>query len=105
MGYTTETPFGSYTPQPLDTSDIELPRELEALREQVAEQVHDIWAEGRMRDGWTWGPVRDDAEQHNPTLIPYEDLSNSEREYDRNTAEGTLKMLLKLGWKITPPEQ
>ena len=92
-----------YTPQPLDTSDVVLPPELEPLREQIAEQVHDIWAAGRIKEGWTYGPQRDDAAKHNPTLVSYDELSDSEREYDRATAEGTLKMLLKLGWQIIPP--
>jgi len=98
-----ETPFGEYDPKPLDTSDVVLPPEMALLREQIAEQVHDIWAQGRVKEGWTYGSARDDVQKHNPTLIPYDRLSESEQEYDRNTAEGTLKLLVKLGWTVTPP--
>lgn len=103
MSLSTETPFGTYTPKQLDTSCVELPCELAELRELIAEQVHDTWAIGRLEQGWTYGPKRDDDLKQNPTLVPYGDLSEDEKAYDRNTAEGTLKMLVQLGWTITPP--
>jgi hypothetical protein len=65
--------------------------------------VHDIWAAGRIAQGWTYGPERNDELKQNPTLVPYADLSDEEREHDRATAEGTLKMLVQMGWTLTPP--
>ena len=89
-----------YTPHPIDTSDVELSEELRQLTEQLARNVHDIWAQGRIRDGWTLGPKRDDTLKHHPCLVDYNDLPDSEKEYDRNTAMETLKTILKLGWKV-----
>ena len=89
-----------YTPQPIDTSDVELSEELQLLTEQLACNVHDIWAAGRINDGWTYGPERNDALKHHPCLVDYNDLPESEKEYDRNTAMETLKTILKLGWGI-----
>ena len=89
-----------YIPSPIDTSDIELTDDLKQLVEELARNVHDIWATGRLNDGWTYGPERNDALKQHPCLIDYSELPESEKEYDRNTAMETLKMILKLGWKI-----
>lgn len=90
-----------YTPKPIDTSKIALPEELVELTEKIAENVHDVWAEGRIKQGWTYGEVRDDEKKHNPCLVPYRELPESEKEYDRNTAFETVKLILSLGFKIT----
>lgn len=89
-----------YIPSPIDTSDIELTDDLKQLVEELARNVHDIWATGRLNDGWTYGPERNDILKQHPCLIDYSELPESEKEYDRNTAMETLKMILKLGWKI-----
>ena len=90
-----------YTPQPLDTSDVVLPEELNALVEQIAKNVHEVWAESRLSEGWKYGPERNDALREHPCLVPYEELPEVEKEYDRNTAFGTLRLITKLGFKIT----
>ena len=89
-----------YIPSPIDTSDIELTDDLKQLVEELARNVHDIWATGRLNEGWTYGPERNDILKKHPCLIDYSELPESEKEYDRNTATETLKMILKLGWKI-----
>ena len=89
-----------YIPHPIDTSDIQLPEELNPLLEEMAKNVHEIWAQERMNQGWTYGEKRDDALKHHPCLVPYEDLSEEEKRYDRNTSVETLKLILKLGFNI-----
>ena len=90
-----------YVPQPLDTSDIRLPGDLDELVEQMARNVHEVWAQNRIEEGWTYGEERcDDTKQH-PCLVPYEMLPEIEKDYDRDTALGTLKLIIKLGFKIT----
>ena len=89
-----------YKPNPVDTSGVELPKELLELTEKIAENVHDNWAAGRIADGWTYGEVRDDKLKTTPCLVPYDELSESEKEYDRNTAIQTLKLIAALGYKI-----
>lgn len=90
----------TYTPTPINTSDIELSGELQQLTEQMARNVHDIWALGRIKDGWTYGPERNDVLKKHPCLVDYDELPESEKEYDRNTAIETLKLIHKLGWII-----
>lgn len=90
----------NYIPQPIDTSDVKLPKELETLVEQMAKNVHEVWAQTRIAQGWTYGAERNDALKHHPCLVPYEELPESEKEYDRNTSVETLKLILKLGFEI-----
>lgn len=90
----------NYTPKPIDTSDIQLPEELNPLLEAMAKNVHEIWAKERIAQGWTYGAKRDDTLKHHPCLVPYEDLPEEEKVYDRNTSVETLKLIFKLGFKI-----
>jgi len=89
-----------YIPQPMDTSDIQLPATLEPLVEQMAKNVHEVWSETRIRQGWSYGVELNDALKQHPCLVPYEELPEEEKEYDRNTSVGTLKLILKLGFEI-----
>lgn len=89
-----------YTPNPIDTSDIVLSDELLELTEKIAENVHEVWSEGRMKEGWVFGEVRNDAKKETPCLVPYDELPESEKEYDRRTALGTIKLIMKLGYDI-----
>ncbi|WP_308265855.1 RyR domain-containing protein [Prevotella sp.] len=90
-----------YKPKPIDTKDIVLPTELNNLIEEMSKNVHEVWAETRISQGWTYGEERNDAEKKHPCLVPYEELSEEEKEYDRNTSIETIKLILKLGFKIT----
>ena len=94
----------NYTPRPIDTTDIRLPDELVPLLEKIAHNVHEVWAQNRLQDGWRYGEERDDDTKEHPCLVPYEELPESEKDYDRATAEETLKLILKLGFRILPPE-
>ena len=91
----------TYTPQPIDITGVELPEDLEQLVEEMSKNVHDVWAETRIQQGWTYGELRNDELKTHPCLVPYEDLPEEEKEYDRNTSIGTLKLILKLGFKIS----
>ena len=90
----------TYIPKPIDTSEISLTPELQELTEEMARNVHEVWSQTRMNDGWTYGPERNDAQKKHPCLVPYDELPESEKEYDRNTSQETLKLILKLGFEI-----
>lgn len=89
-----------YVPSPVPTEGVEIPAELIELTEVMAKNVHEVWAEARMAEGWTYGPQRNDDLKTHPGLVPYEELPEGEREYDRNTAIGTLKLIRALGYDI-----
>ena len=91
----------NYLPQPMDTSDVVLPDQLNDLVEQMAKNVHEVWAKSRMEQGWTYGAERNDALKHHPCLVAYEDLPEVEKAYDRDTALETLKLITKLGFKLS----
>jgi len=90
-----------YDPKPIDTMDVSLPEELLALTEKIAENVHDVWAVGRISEGWVYGPEKDNEKKTTPALVPYGELPESEKDYDRNTALETLKLIVKLGYCIS----
>ena len=90
----------NYTPTPVDTSNIQLPEELMALAEAISKNVHEVWAQNRIKEGWTYGPVRDDEKRQTPCLVPYDQLPEEEKAYDRNTAFGTLKFIVSQGFEI-----
>lgn len=90
-----------YVPQPIDTGGVELPDSLTELTEQIARNVHDVWAAGRIAEGWTYGERRDNTLKKHPGLVPYDELTESEKEYDRHTAMETLKLIRKLGFEIS----
>ena len=80
-----------------------LSAEVEQLTELLSRNAHEVWARQRLAEGWRYGPRRDDDRKEHPGLVPYEQLSESERVFDRNTAMETIRVILALGFRITPP--
>ncbi|MBT7611394.1 MAG: DUF4071 domain-containing protein [Bacteriovoracaceae bacterium] len=93
----------SYKPKPIDTGHVKLSEDMIELTEYLSKNTHEIWAKSREREGWTHGEVRDDNKKEHPCLVPYDVLSNLEKNYDRNTALGTIKLILSLGYNIELP--
>jgi hypothetical protein len=92
-----------YEPKPVDTTAVQLPESLQGLTERLAENTHDVWARRKLADGWTHGPTVDAATKHHPDLVPYDQLPEDKKEYDRDSALETLKLILALGYGIVPP--
>ena len=90
----------TYTPKPVNVDNVVIPAELEELREAIAENIHEVWAAGRIKEGWTYGPERDDKLKKHPDLIPYAELTDGEKQYDRETAMNTIKLVIKLGYNL-----
>lgn len=94
----------NYNPIPIDTSEITLSKDILDLCEKLAENTHDVWAKGRLDQGWKYGEKRNDELKETPCMVPYSELPESEKNYDRNTAIETLKLVIKLGYKIEKSE-
>lgn len=104
INLTGDSTMKNYVPHPIDTEKVELPESLLELTEKIAENVHENWSAGRMSEGWTYGETRDDEKKTNPCLVPYSELTDSEKEYDRTTAIQTLKLIVALGYEIKKRE-
>lgn len=91
----------TYTPKPIDTSNIVVSEEIKSLSEALARNTHENWAKSRIEQGWVWGETRDDKRKEHPCLVPYDDLPEQEKDYDRNTSMETIKVILSLGYKIS----
>ena len=89
-----------WQPQPIDTTGIKLPESVEQVREILSRQAHDVWGAKRIADRWTYGDKRDDDAKTHPNLVPYEELDEGDKSYDRELIDGTIRLLLKLGFRI-----
>ncbi|SHH19819.1 RyR domain-containing protein [Clostridium grantii] len=95
----------TYKPKTIDTSKIQLSKELKELQEILSRNAHEVWAETRIKDGWVYGEKRNDEIKQHPCLVPYDQLPESEKEYDRVLAMNTLKLITKLGYEIRKVEK
>lgn len=89
-----------YNPKPMDTSKVNLPKDILQLQENLAENIHETWAFQRFSQGWSYGPKRNDEKKEHPNLIPYYNLSEQDKDYDRKTAMETLKIIYTMGYVI-----
>jgi RyR domain-containing protein len=78
LGLTTAEQAAANTP----AAD-EIASSMEAHMERLAEAEHDGWMAQRAKDGWRYGSPRDDARKLHPSMVPYRDLPDSEKEKDR----------------------
>ena len=80
-----------------------LKREIDARHRFIlcdGPNAHEVWAAGRIKEGWTYGPERNDKLKKHPDLIPYSELPEGEKQYDRETAMNTIKLVIKLGYDL-----
>lgn len=89
-----------YNPKPINTDDVILSEDIINLTELLAKNAHDVWAAGRIAEGWVYGKERNDIKKETPCMVPYEELTDEEKAYDRNAALETLKLIKKLGYQI-----
>lgn len=89
-----------YMPHPINVCDMGLDEDLVELTEALAEDAHEVWASAKKAEGWTHGPARDDRDLQHPDLVPYSELPEREKQYDRDSATHTLRLVKKLGFNI-----
>jgi len=79
---------------------VSLNEEFRQVIELLARNAHENWARQRLADGWRYGPERHDGRKEHPDLVPYDELPEAEKEYDRTTAIETLKTIIALGYRV-----
>jgi len=47
------------------------------------EATHESWREQKVKDGWTYGAVKDPENKRHPCITPFEDLPGSVQAKDR----------------------
>jgi|GEM_PF-1061341 len=94
----------SYRPKPLNVSHVILSPELRDLAEDIAKNTHELWSEARLKEGWVWGTERRDDKKETPCLVDYDQLPESEKEFDRITSTGAIKYIVAKGFNILPPK-
>ena len=96
-------PAATYRPTPIDTTAVRLPEEVVRVTEELSHNAHEVWASGRLAEGWRYGPRRDEVAKLHPSLVPYDELPEAEKSYDRAPVVETLKVLCALGFRILGP--
>ena len=90
----------TYVPETIDTSRVTLSSDLEELVERLAQNNHDHWARKRFGEGWRYGISRNDNNKQHPDLVPYAQLPDPEKEYDRTTVIEAIKAIIALGFEL-----
>jgi len=86
-----------YTPEPIDTSGVELSQDPQRLMERLAENAHEVWARKRLSECWTYGPEKNAERKQTPWLVPYCELPSAEKDTDRQVIRESLKAAYALG--------
>ncbi len=68
--------------------------------EYLAEMEHGRWTAERLRSGWRWAPQRDAEAKVSPHLVPWAQLPEDIRQYDREFVERIPGMLATVGLEI-----
>lgn len=68
--------------------------------ELLARIEHRRWAAELYLDGWKYGDTRDDQKKLHPDLVPWEQLSEAVKDYDRQPVKQIPSILAQLNWQI-----
>jgi class 3 adenylate cyclase len=80
------------------------PAEIVISDEQAAElsaEEHERWMQEKRRGGWTYGPVRDNERKLHPSMIPWEELCEEEKDKDRAAVRNVPRLVEKAGFRLS----
>ncbi|KAL3320659.1 Ryanodine receptor 3 [Cichlidogyrus casuarinus] len=90
-----------FVPQTILTAGVQLSSYVEAIRDKLAENIHEMWTMRKIEQGWQYCEKRDDARKLHPCLTNFSHLPSSERQYDITLAYETLRTIVGLGFNIS----
>ena len=70
------------------------------IAEDLAKMEHDRWVRDKERDGWRYGPERNDEQKLHPLMVPWEELPDEQRDKDRNPMRELPRILGRVGLQI-----
>lgn len=73
--------------------------------EKMAEAAHEVWMEGKVKAGWQYAPETDKAAKLHSCIIPYSQLSEADKDSDRDLVRGIPAILAKAGYEIKEVSQ
>jgi len=68
--------------------------------ELLARMEHDRWWKEREAAGWTYAPEKSEPRKESPYLVPYDDLPEDVKDYDRNTVRAMPAFLAEVGFAV-----
>jgi class 3 adenylate cyclase len=95
---------GAELKPPTGTPPVKLTADIVSLVEQLAEFNHECWLKERTGQGWKFGPKRDEDRKENPCMVPYAELSEDDKKFNRATALETIRTILDLGYNMMGPQ-
>ncbi|KAG1972845.1 ryanodine receptor [Pimephales promelas] len=90
----------TFTPIPVDSSQVEYPPQLEQIKERLAENLHELWLIDKIEQGWNYGPVKDESKKIHSCLVEFSTLPDQERIHKLQSSEEILRTLLAFGVHI-----
>jgi hypothetical protein len=68
--------------------------------EPLAIKEHDRWMQEKLDQGWTYGTVKDEVQRTHPSLVPWEELTEEDKDRDRDPVRDVPRMLAEAGFRI-----
>lgn len=82
-----------------DMTALELASKQPKILADLSEIEHRRWMAERFMDGWRYGPQRDNSRKIHHLLIPYDQLSDEEKQKDKDMILNIRNLVASPGWK------
>jgi class 3 adenylate cyclase/tetratricopeptide (TPR) repeat protein len=70
--------------------------------EAIAKSKHERWMNEQKAAGWTWAPIPDTKRKHHPSLVPWAQLPQKQKDKDRDSVKALPTLIEKAGLRVKP---